>query len=44
MDGSDYSVVNGVTVWQRPPRSGGEGKGAMNRASTISTSRFHDKL
>ena len=27
MDESDYSVVNGVTVWQRPPRGGGAGQG-----------------
>ena len=44
MDESDYSVVNGVTVGKGRHAAGVQGMGAMNRASTISTSRFHDKL
>ncbi len=44
MDESDYSVVNGVTAGRGRHAAAVQGKGAMHRASTISTSRFHDKL
>ena len=45
MDESDYSVVNGVTVGRgRHAAAAVQGKGAMHRVFTISTSRFHDKL
>ena len=45
MDGSDYSVVNGVTVGRGRHAAAVQGKGAtMHRASKISTSRYHDKL
>ncbi len=44
MDESDYSVVNGVTVGRGRHAAAVQDEGAMNCASTISASRFLDKL